>query len=158
MPRCGCQGNPRMYWAGVSPRKSSISKKGSNSLVSPNPKARLSCTPAPSSVGLLFNTLRIFLVRVMTASRMNIIVRLERKYLVLWESPWLTPKSGDLPQCRIMSLIESRISSTASIFGVTLHGVRLVADAAFPYFDGDAQPFSRDYYFAGWCWRGWWLG
>src|ERR1700722_8614880 len=52
MPRCGCQGNPARYSSGRSLRKSSNNKNGSNSVVSPKPKARRRCTPAPSSVGL----------------------------------------------------------------------------------------------------------
>src|ERR1700760_2191526 len=52
MPRCGCQGKPALYSSGLSFLKSSSSKNGSNSLVSPKPNARRRCTPAPSSVGL----------------------------------------------------------------------------------------------------------
>src|SRR5262249_5457157 len=52
MPRCGCHGNPARYSSGLSLRKSSSSRNGSNSLVSPKPNARRRCTPAPSSVGL----------------------------------------------------------------------------------------------------------
>src|SRR6185503_17320518 len=52
MPRCGCQGKPALYSSGLSLRKSSSSRNGSNSLVSPKPKARRRCTPAPSMVGL----------------------------------------------------------------------------------------------------------
>src|SRR4051794_19586331 len=52
MPRCGCQGKPALYSSGLSLRKSSSSRNGSNSLVSPKPKARRRCTPAPSIVGL----------------------------------------------------------------------------------------------------------
>src|ERR1035438_4918685 len=51
MPRCGCQGNPARYSCGRSLRKSSSSRNGSNSVVSPKPKARRRCTPAPSIVG-----------------------------------------------------------------------------------------------------------
>src|SRR6185295_873951 len=51
MPRCGCQGKPALYSSGLSLRKSSNSRNGSNSLVSPKPKARRRCTPAPSMVG-----------------------------------------------------------------------------------------------------------
>src|SRR6185436_12483310 len=52
MPRCGCQGHPALYSSGLSLRKSSKSRNGSNSLVSPKPKARRRCTPAPSVVGV----------------------------------------------------------------------------------------------------------
>src|SRR6185437_8178138 len=52
MPRCGCHGKPARYSSGRSLRKSSSSRKGSNSRVSPKPKARRSLTPAPSIVGL----------------------------------------------------------------------------------------------------------
>src|SRR5215467_6212996 len=51
MPRCGCQGKPARYSSGLSLRKSSSSRNGSNSVVSPKPKARRSLTPAPSRVG-----------------------------------------------------------------------------------------------------------
>src|SRR6187401_780127 len=51
MPRCGCHGNPALYSSGLSLRKSSNSRNGSNSLVSPKPKARRRRTPAPSMVG-----------------------------------------------------------------------------------------------------------
>ena len=52
MPRCGCHGNPARYSSGLSLRKSSKSRNGSNSFGSPKPKARCNLTPAPSSVGL----------------------------------------------------------------------------------------------------------
>src|ERR1700685_974002 len=51
MPRCGCQGKPARYSSGRSLRKSSSSRNGSNSAVSPKPKARRRWTPAPSMVG-----------------------------------------------------------------------------------------------------------
>src|SRR4249920_3005469 len=54
MPRCGCHGNPARKSSGLSLRKSSSSRKGSNSEVLPNPKARRRCTPAPSMVGFDF--------------------------------------------------------------------------------------------------------
>src|SRR5262249_20977572 len=52
IPRCGCHGKPARYCSGRSLRKSSSSRNGSNSVVSPKPKARRRCTPAPSRVGL----------------------------------------------------------------------------------------------------------
>src|SRR5215472_14124716 len=52
MPRCGCHGKPARYSSGRSLRKSSSSRNGSNSRVSPKPKARRNLTPAPSIVGL----------------------------------------------------------------------------------------------------------
>src|ERR1700746_2893293 len=52
MPRCGCQGNPAAWSFGLSLRKSSSKRNGSNSFVLPKPKARCNLTPAPSMVGL----------------------------------------------------------------------------------------------------------
>src|ERR1041385_3223733 len=77
MPRCGCQGKPARYSSGLSLRKSSSSRNGSNSLVSPKPKARRRCTPAPSSVGLDW---MIFLT-----GRMDIVLGLSG----------MAPKDGD---------------------------------------------------------------
>src|SRR5512145_1015034 len=52
MPRCGCHGKPARKSAGRSLRKSSNSRNGSKSPVFPNPNARRSFTPAPSTVGV----------------------------------------------------------------------------------------------------------
>src|SRR5262249_42418003 len=56
IPRCGCQGKPRWSSAGSLERKSSRRRKGSSCGTSWKPKARRRCTPAPSMVGLLFQT------------------------------------------------------------------------------------------------------
>src|SRR6185312_3199834 len=65
MPRCGCHGKPAAYSSGLSLRKSSSNRNGSNSCVSPKPKARRRCTPAPSIVGcdsMIFFTGRIDMI------------------------------------------------------------------------------------------------
>src|SRR5680860_876315 len=56
IPRCGCQGKPAWWSSGLSPRKSSSIRKGSKRGSCPRPNARRSRTPAPSRVGLLWNT------------------------------------------------------------------------------------------------------
>src|SRR4051812_5313958 len=74
MPRCGCQGKPALYSSGLSLRKSSNSRNGSNSLVSPKPKARRRCTPAPSRVGLdsmIFFTGRMDMFHLSEGARMD---------------------------------------------------------------------------------------
>src|SRR5882672_5076476 len=59
MPRWGCQGKPARKSSGLSLRKSSNSRNGSNSWVFPKPNARRSLTPAPSMVGLASTMLLI---------------------------------------------------------------------------------------------------
>ena len=49
----GRKGYPFMKWSGLSERKSSRSRKGSNAGTSLNPNTLLRCTPAPSIVSLL---------------------------------------------------------------------------------------------------------
>src|SRR6185369_13120426 len=86
MPRCGCQGKPALYSSGLSLRKSSNSRKGSNSLVSTKPKARRRCTPAPSMVGfdwMIFFTGRMDMMHLVDASGFRSVWSRGRGELVL---------------------------------------------------------------------------